>query len=458
MSGFASPALSSAHAQQILASIRDGLRVVLTSPTRVEPGDTATAALVPAAPEIDATDLANGVLNLAWTAKDVIFNNQSVVGVPSNGDMEGDLLAAGAGVLGGQPFPLPLGVVGGDTTPTTSNVLGVLGQVFGGFALPRIKVRLEVHWIVRDQNGNPLQEDEDFIATEGLGSPTVSLLLPPIVADMRFDKLDEALVEVRCLWAQVTLQLGTEMLGPFEVGPVPVVVLPLLVPTALALFSEHNFGLTYEGTVIIMVPKHSPVGAAEPLFKLLRRIETVVSKLKRLRGFATLLLGLDTLVSSVPDQPRIRFAAADGVPNFKKVTIKRSRYLLGIRIKKKVTFNNMASSLLVFGLPGTRVGFYNDKDFNTALGSFEVEIKGAFVAAVRNLDTDPTQPPEVLPAGSLIDHHLPVPGSGANAKWHNALSSAKFGDTWPESVRPTDLIPPRRLNLICAPPKPATKR
>ncbi len=49
MSGFAAPSLSQPQADQILATIRYTLRIVLTSASRVEPGSVRTASLLPMA-------------------------------------------------------------------------------------------------------------------------------------------------------------------------------------------------------------------------------------------------------------------------------------------------------------------------------------------------------------------------------------------------------------------------
>lgn len=459
MSGFASPSLAQNHAMQILESIAKGLRLVLTSPTRVDPGQPATAAVVPAAPEVDATDLADGALNLAWTATNVLLRDGGPVSIPSNGDMAGDdLLAAAAGavvnnqpfVLGGEPFPPPLGTVTTPNIATATNIPGLLGQVFGAIAPPRIRVRVEVAWIVKDKDGNELAENDDFLAPQGVASPTVSLVFPPLVTEMSFAHLEREPVETRCLFARVTLHLGTVSLVE-ELGPVTIVVLPLVIPTVVVMFAEENFGLTVRGKAVIVVPKHSPMLAAEPLFKLLRKIETVVSALKNLRGFATMALGLDALLSSVPDQPRIRFVAADRIDYFTSIVLRRGRYVLGIKLKPKKTFNNRASSVLVFGLPGTRVRFYNDKNQQPGLGSFTLQVTAAFVAAVRTLHTPRTAPPEALPPASLVHHVLP-PESGVNKKWHNALSSLRF-ETRRQPlgpVRPGDLLDARVVPL-CGP-------
>lgn len=64
MSGVPSPPLSDAQADQVLAIVRQQLQLVLTSPTRIRPGQPLTAAVVPSSPAPDVSELRNGVPDL----------------------------------------------------------------------------------------------------------------------------------------------------------------------------------------------------------------------------------------------------------------------------------------------------------------------------------------------------------------------------------------------------------
>src|SRR6185295_9955888 len=233
MSGVAAPQISNPHADRVLKAVLARLRIVLTSPTHVEPGHPVTAAIVPASPEIDASDLADGLLNLGWMTKDLLFPDDNAVALPGVGTLngtsfEGDHLAdnvANLAGVAGQPFPplLPGGAPLGKTP-------GMLAQLFGTFAVPQLKVRLDVRWFVHDQSGHELSEGQDFIATQGLTSPAVSLLIPPLFRELRLDTLLNPVGSVVCLSAEVTLSLGTYALAPSPLGPVPILLLPLLIP------------------------------------------------------------------------------------------------------------------------------------------------------------------------------------------------------------------------------------
>ncbi len=536
MSGIGSTSLSDAQANQILGAVRNQLQLVLTSPTQVQPGQPVTAAVIPSVPVIDASELANGVLNLAWIAKDVLFDNKDPLKVPtttemtSPNDLDGDELAATAGdivagqpllrpqhlnlawtakdvifkkpdpvnvpndissgsdeliaqsaiVAGGQPLQPPAPVIG-LPAPTTSNVPGIVGQVFGGInvplppdpsaplepvagilnqifgtvVLPNLKLQLKVKWIVRDNQGNELQEGRDFIATQGLTSPTISLILPPLFRELRLDTLQNpgGGGSIVCLLADVTLVLGEKTLT-FRLGPIPVLLLPLLIPTMVVLFSEPNFGLTYDSAALIVVPKHSPFASAEPLFKTLKKIESVVSALRGLGGLAAFFLGLDELLGTVPDQPRLRFATTrvdpnkteegEGIPHLSEIKIKKRPWynLLG----DDPAFDDVVSSLIVFGLPGTKVQFFDHTHFDSTDGSFDIELlEKDFFVAVRTLDTDDEFEPETFPPDRVPPDFVP----SDEGSWDNSMDSLRFHKAWLKGVAKEIKSPLVTPPLVC---------
>lgn len=553
MSGIVSSPLSDAQAEQILESIRRRFHLVLTSPTQLQPGQPLTAAVIPSLQEIDASDLATGVLNLAgvvkdvlfddtnpvsvptpaevtnpsaldgdnlakaaarvvggqplsrpldgtlnlaWTAKDVVFKNPNVMDVPSGGSLEGDALAAAANVAGGEPFPPPAPILNGPTTPSVSNVLGTLGQLFGGIGikdaapppatptvpgllgqlfgtvgLPQLKVQVKVRWVVRDTFGKELKDGEDFIAAQGLSSPTVTMLLQPTFQELRLDTMRNPGGSIICLSAMVTLSLGAKTLD-FTVSPVPVLLLPLLIPTVVMLFSEPNFGLSHDSAVLIIVPKHSPFASAEPLFKMLKKIEAIISALRGLGGMASFFLGLDELLGTVPDQPRLRFIAADEIPKLGDIIIKRRPWyhVLG----EDPSFDDRVSSLIIFGKPGTRVQFFNDTNFKTSpatkQGNFDIKLGNVapeldYFVAVRTLDTDDNVKPETFPqkqpnlpnSPDRVARFEPDTKGGDN-RWHTDMSSVRFFKDWLDDIAGQMKTPLEKPPLICGlifpPPKP----
>jgi hypothetical protein len=468
MSGVLAPDLSATHASAILEAVKSTLRVVLESSTHIAPGQTVRASLIPASPLIDVSQLANGFLNLAWAGKDVVFQNTDLLSIPSEGTLATDFVAgddiatAPNNVKDGQQFPPPLPGSGGGS-PT--NPSGILGQLFGTVAPPEIKVRLELKWIVSTPGGTQLTEGKDFIAQNGLGAPTVSLELPPIIRELRLDTAMEPVGEVRCLSALVNLSLGNVTIPPFEVGPVPVMVLPLLIPTIVVLFSEPSFGLTHDSVVVIWVPEHSPFASFESLFKELKKIESVVSSLRSVGRLAGFFLGLNELLGNVPDQPRIRFVAANQIEELKEIWIKRRPWyqFLG----SDPDFDNKVFSLLVFGLPGTLVHFFNDTNFRTTddgkkQGHFAIKVGNEFYVAIKTLDTDDGFPPVTFPPGRVTGHpSAPTPETWepegeSPGNWRTDMSSVRFENEWLDEVGKEieNPLKPPLLTCLRRPPVP----
>lgn len=462
MSGVPTQNLADAQAQQILNLVRQQLQLVLTSPTHILPGQPATATLVPATPVLDASELANGVLNLAWAAKDVLFNNPNAVAVPTPTELtsatglDGDeLLQAAGGIFGKQPFPPPL--PGGAIVTQTS---GLSGQLFGTYSPPQLKIGVSVKWKLEDSNGNELKEGENFIASQGLTSPTVSLLLPPLFRELRMDTLLNPGGSVVCLSVEITLRLGPTTLPPFTIGPVPIFLVSLLIPTMIVLFTEPNFGLTHDSAALVIVPEHSPFASAEPLFKTLKRIEAAVSALRSLGGLVSFFLGLDEILGAVPDQPRLRFVAArtlttgQGVPKLGDVKIKRRPWYA--ILSSDPTFDDVAFSLIVFGPPGLTVQFFNDTNFKgTAQGSnqgnFDIHLRDNLTekdlfASIRTLDTDDDVAPETFPP-NLVSRFEADPNG--DDRWHTDMSSVRFEQGWLDVVSREVTNPPVVPPLTC---------
>ena len=461
MAGTAAPGLTAPQADAVLQAVAATMRIVLTSPQTVVPGQPVTASLVPASPEIDASDLANGVLNLAMTAKDVLYGGTTVVDVPDAGDLQGDqVLSSATTITGNQPFPLPTPILNGGQT---ANPAGVLAQLFGTVAVPHLKVQCRIRWIVRDAAGNELFEGQDFVADGGLGEPQVLVRLPPAFRELRLDTITNPGGEVRCLAAEVTLTLGARTLGPFEVGPVPVLVLPLLIPTVVALYSQPSFGVTHDSAVLIVVPEHSPLTGLEPLVRTLRRVEAALDTVRSLGGIATFLLGLGDLLDTIPEQPRVRFAAVNRITDLEDYVIKRRPWwkILG----DDPDFDDRIYSLLVVGLTGTRVEFFNDEDFKhkpqSKQGRFTLEVGLEGFVAIRTLDTDSTANPPVTLPPNRVDMTTFEPDTSSNndGVWHTDMTSLRFDRAWLDIVGAEVKRPTTRPPLVCqTPDKPERPR
>jgi hypothetical protein len=469
MSGINNPLLSTLQANQILNLVRQHLKLVLTSTARVQPGQALTASLVPSSPVLDVSELANGIVNLALASKDVLFSSANPVDVPplstlsDSSGLDGDtLIGAAGGIFGKQPFPPP--IAGGLIVPQTS---GLMAQLFGTITPPSLKISVEIKWVVRDQNGNILTEQNNLIAPEGLTSPNVILhIVPPLFREYRLDTLRNPGGSVVCLSAEITLRLEDKTLS-FTAGPIPVLLLPLLIPTVVVLFSEPNFDVTHDSAVVLVVPEHSPFSSAEPLFKVLRQIEKITSTLRSIGGLASFFLGIDDILETVPKQPRFRLAAArkddisnpskgQGVPKLGDIKLKQKPWydLLG----SDPNFDDKVTSLIVFGAPGTMVSFFDDTNYRTAAehngqGNFDIRLKDTlpdidFYVAIRTLDTSDAVAPETFPPGRVTGFEANT-HSPTDHRWLTDMSSVLFPRAWTGKIDEERKNPPPLPPLTC---------
>jgi hypothetical protein len=458
MAGVVTDPLSGAQIAKITDWVKSRLSIQVSSPTNLIPGQPLLASIAPLTSALDASELVNGVLNVALVQKDVLFKDLNTMSVPSSstatgaGDLDGSSLLKNletttAGNLALQPFPIPTLNLG-QTTPFPNQLAGLLAQVAGTLSLPKLSVSLKVTWSITDGSGNPLTDGVDMVA-KGLKSGSLWAVITPAFKELNFTTIASSSPLAISLSASIELQVGAETPLTFTLPAISFNVLPLLVPTVVALFSEPNFGLTEDSAVVLLVPQDSVLSSAAPLFKELQRIEGVLDELRSIASVAGFLLGLSEVIA-LTEAPRLRFVSAKGIPKLKEIVLKHKPWydFFG----DDPNFDDRTNSLFVFGVPGTSVAFFNDFNFSTtssqgfytirlndidvAAGSllpdFFVAIRSYPTATEVSLDSslsNRTNPPPTQPAGRInhgagsIDFKHDTTG---DTEWDTDLSSVKF--------------------------------
>ena len=484
MSGVQSTPLSAAQIQQILQSLVSRITIGLNSPVKLLPGQPLLASLTPLSSLIDASELLNGIIIFAWLEKDVLYKDVSALAVPTTDQVANSVGLAGDTLLKNlesdptavikQPFP-PSSLSG-----ILPQAAGLLAQLAGTLSLPKLSVSVKVQWILTNADGQTLVDGTDMIST-GLTNPTVSILIPPIFRELRKDTIANPGGDIVCLTAKVSLSVGDEPPLAVTLGPIPVLQLPILVPTIAALFSEPNFGLTQDSAVLLAVPSHSPFASAAPVFAELQKIEGVLDSLRSIASIAGFLLGLNDVIA-LTEQPRLRFYAGDEIPKFGEIVIKRKPWydVFG----DDQTFDDTVNSLFVFGIPGTRVTFYNDTAYKTTTtnpsskqGFYEIKLNDQLTLSTT---PDPNSPlPDFLvgipsfPTEAMVQLHpelsnrnAPPPTVPANRiaswepdqtgdhQWDTDLSSMRFSPLWLETVAGEVKAPTIITELTCGRRKP----
>jgi hypothetical protein len=426
MSGVSANTLPAAELQKILSAAMNRLHVRLTSSNVVAPGATITASIAGAGVEVDVTDLLDGVLNIDWQA----FTQAALGAITDSANSlralitETDKALPTAG-----PAPLPNAI-------TAATPAGLLGRLVGAVSLPRLRVRADIRWQVTDSQGNELIEGEDFIAPNGLALPDVLIKIPPLFRELdAFDypgssanlqPINPLATPSACtfrLQVRVVLSVGDVFIDrvlsaapafsdpslstpptlrhPADLVPdgtapgIPLIVLPLPVPTLVALFSNAEFNPTdpSPAKLLVVVPHGSPITSLEQLNRILRKIDQVVSDLRQLPFFAASLLGLDLVNDALSGQPGARLVSAQADNSYRDFTkvvyYSEPTRFWWIKIgTQDVTFNDEAMSMVLLGMPGTQVSFFNQADIVKDEGVWHVSVAGA---------VDFTRPLDVLP-------------------------------------------------------------
>jgi hypothetical protein len=394
MPGVAAPALSPAQANAILQAALSRLHVELTGPSLIPAGSPIKATVAGAATELDVSDLLNGVGNLdSLVYSNALLSNLANLATVIAGEGS-DVKNLATGALSG--------LSSGGNPPDFSNLAaanptGTLSRLFAEVAIPKLRVRVDIHWHVTDLAGTVLKEGTDFLAPAGMTSPSVELLIRPLFQPFTLNSIADPLACAFFLTATVALTIGSTTISATLPPPsslttrvpigIPIRVLPILIPTVAVLFSNPNFDPAEPkwGLVLIVVPQDSPLGGVDHLNALLKKIDDQVQQLRDLPSMAASLLGLDALSNALGGQPGVRFATAAALPKFPGHVgvpeMESYDYYQGttriwwVPISDfNVDFDDAARSAIVIGMPGTSVRFFNDDKYQTGAGSWTLTI------------------------------------------------------------------------------------
>jgi hypothetical protein len=287
-----------------------------------------------------------------------------------------------------------------------------------------IPVDIQVSWTVEDGNGNQLT-GADFLSRNPLTGLNVFLLFKPPIIDLGVDAPD---LVVRIVKATVTVKsfnLTPAQTSTSRELQLPVPLVPLELPTILALFRHTKFRPFEDdmtpGFSLMVVPDGSPIqGLTEPTNEVLRRIEGTLRPLRTFVGIAGFLTGLGILSQALAAQPMAR-ARAGNIPDLEDIHM-RTETFLGIDIfNRDMRANDRVSSLIFIGPPGRTVACYNDENFAEGEGAFKVHAGLDMVVLIPVL-------------GVAISDLEAIPGVGIindSNRFENRMTSVQFLEDTP---------------------------
>ncbi|MFD7321670.1 hypothetical protein ACFV9D_11400 [Streptomyces sp. NPDC059875] len=365
-----------------------------------------------------------GAVDMTFITKDVRFAGFR----PEKASLTPEDL--GNAITGGQPL-------GGVTAPAGVN--GLLGQLAGSIPMlskTQVPVQVEVVWTVKDENGNPLHEDQWDIAkgvpfddggTPKIKGTEITVAFKPLVDELTTTNPVPAPVR-RQLHAKIKLTVqGTPPTppvtaeSPADLPSVPVLIPTLLIPKLIAAFRHGEFQPKAgddDGFVFLMVPGHSPLRSVDQLKTTLATVQETLTTLKSFADLAAFLLRLDSLVSGITASTYFAFAAEDGVPVLNDMTVIQNDLLTN-----DIELEDEISSMIFIGPPGKAVHWFCEDNYDTENGDFSLKVGPQLFTVIRNLGgavpvSDPVGDPPLVTV-----HHSP---SGGSDTFNDFLSSVKF--------------------------------
>jgi len=268
----------------------------------------------------------------------------------------------------------------------------------------QIPVEIQVRWSVKgwseiEEKMIDLVPGVDFVATDGIEGPSSAFFFKPL-----FYELGAAPVLMPTpleITAEVTLHAWLtykkdenlpiqEVVSEKVVLPLSLGLLPLEIPTLLALFRFDNYRSLGKndlepGFVLMVVPDNSYLqDLTEVMNGLLARLDEVMGPLRALAGIAAFLTGLTILRHAVSAQPMLRIRSGD-IPNLSDIHMRVEKRFGIDRLNPDLRPHDRVSSLILLAAPGRIVGCYNNEKFKQDEGAFTVETGDEMIALVRNL-------------------------------------------------------------------------
>lgn len=360
--------LTATEATALLTAVLNQFDLRLTSPTQVAPGAPVTASVLPAVTQLNAVEALTGLVNA--------------------GDLSRHLAAAPAFTdLPTTTTPDDIVRAVGGAPAAASTAQGEVSQLLAGLELSVPRIDIKVQWSLRTPDGEATEGD-DFVAPSGLALPSVELLVVPPIVELTEEVVGATVANLKqtpptlpleqwCLYARVTATLGTVRLAR-DLGPVPLLVAPLPIPTVVALCNRRDFNVTGKGKAFLLTRPQVAVSSLEELNEVLQAAYAVLNRLRTVAKLAGWVLGVGRLLSLL-QATYIGFYARERIDHFDDYPLYTRQFW------SDESMNDAAESVLIVGPPGGVVELYNEADNKPGEGILVVRIPVTGFVALRSL-------------------------------------------------------------------------
>lgn len=448
--------LTPAEAQALLESVLGQFDARLTSPAQVPPGATVVASVLPAVNQLAAIEALNGLVNGGDLTRHVT-SGPALVDVPP-----ATSAVAPPGTTPSSPDDIVRAI--GTATAPAGTAQGDVSQLLAQLNLSIPRIDIKVQWTVRvpDDAGGYREgvEGSDFVAPTGVNLPTLEMLVVPPIVELTAEAIGATVANLSaeppsiplqrwCLFARVTATLGDAPPLARELGPIPLLVAPLPIPTVVALCSRRNFNIVGKSKALIISPPHVASSSLEDLNEVLQTAYTVLGRLRTVGRVAGWLLGVGSVLRLL-QATYIAYYGREFINHLDDYPLHTRQWW------DDVDINDDVESMVVLGPPGAEVEFYNEKNLRSGEGILIVRIPVTGFVAIPSLfpqDGAPDARPLTVPPDDdthfiLIDDGYE--NDGDDDGFANSITGIRFRlAEWPS----TSLGP---LDRVGCPPPPTT--
>jgi len=220
----------------------------------------------------------------------------------------------------------------------------------------------------------------EAVAEGGLDGPRIVLCLKPEIVEQLNAPAAPAIARI---YATVTLGADSRRLDA------TVEVLPLRLPSLLALFRNRAFSGADYGAALLIVPDSSPLSSVRGMRSALEQLQAATERLNHFPRFAALAPQVATLVTAVRTHEHLAFARADALADLRAIELIPRGVLA-----EAITAEDEVSSAILLGPAGRRARLFVHRDFDQAGGRLDIGIEDENIVLLPDLGSA-----ETLPAG-----------------------------------------------------------
>jgi hypothetical protein len=219
----------------------------------------------------------------------------------------------------------------------------------------------------------------EAVAEGGLNNPSIVLRFKPETVELRAAPAVPTNARVRA-----TITLG----GTSRVVETVVGVLPLRIPSLLALFRNPSFSAADYGAALLVVPANSPLSSVRGVVSAVQQLHANAERLSVFPSFAALAGRLATLVGALRAHEHMAFASTDALADLGEHTLIPRGVLADA-----ITAEDEVSSAILLGPATRQARLFLHRGFDQRGGELDISVGEENIVLLADLGSTETVPP-----------------------------------------------------------------